>query len=146
MWNCLWKYREWLFFISKLLWLWENEYELLCNIFSSWRKRLAGHVALKGKNWNSYRYLIWKSECERTLGKPRRRRDEDIKVDLQEIGFDSVKWLCLAQHRLYVRFLRTHQPPNLINTGNCLTSSDTVSCLRRTVLYNVSYTIRPFTQ
>jgi hypothetical protein len=43
---------------------------------------------LKGRN--VYRVLVGKSEGKRPLGRPRRRWEDEIKMDLREIGWGSV--------------------------------------------------------
>jgi len=50
------------------------------------RKRLAGHVARMGERRGVYRVLVVKPEGKRPLGRPRRRWEDSIKVDLQEVG------------------------------------------------------------
>jgi hypothetical protein len=61
-----------------------------------WRRiRWAGHVARMGKRRGVYRVLVGKSEATRPLGKPRRRWEDNIKMDLQEGG--SYGWIELAQ-------------------------------------------------
>jgi len=42
---------------------------------------------------------VGKPEGKRPLGRPRRRWEEDIKMDLQEFGFWGVDWISLAQDR-----------------------------------------------
>jgi len=46
------------------------------------RLRWTGHVARMGEGRSVYRVLIGKPECKRPLGKPRRRREDNIKMDL----------------------------------------------------------------
>jgi hypothetical protein len=50
------------------------------------RMRWAGHVARMGKERNVYRVLMGKSEGKRPLGRPRRRWEDGIRIDLREIG------------------------------------------------------------
>ena len=47
--------------------------------------RWAGHVALMGERRGLYRILVGKPEGKRPLGRPRRRWDDNIKMDLQEV-------------------------------------------------------------
>jgi hypothetical protein len=47
------------------------------------------------QNRNAYNILVGKPEGKRTLGRPGRRW-EDIRMDLREIGWDYVEWMCLA--------------------------------------------------
>jgi hypothetical protein len=46
-----------------------------------------------------YRVLIGKPEGKRPLGRPRRRWEEEIRLDLKEIDSGSVDWIQLAQGR-----------------------------------------------
>jgi hypothetical protein len=50
-----------------------------------------------GEKRNTYRLLAGKSEGKRPLGRPRRRRVDNIKVDLREIGWSGVVWIDLAE-------------------------------------------------
>jgi hypothetical protein len=63
------------------------------------RTRWVGHVARMGEEWNVYRVLIGKPERKRPLGRPRRRWEDRIRMDLREIGWVSVDWIQLAQDR-----------------------------------------------
>jgi hypothetical protein len=47
-----------------------------------------------------YRILVAKAEGKRPLGRPRRRWEDNIKVDLREIGIDWVNWVRQAQDRV----------------------------------------------
>jgi len=46
-----------------------------------------------------YRVLVGKPEGRRPLGRPRRRWAENIRMDLQELGFGYMDWIGLAQDR-----------------------------------------------
>jgi hypothetical protein len=59
----------------------------------------AGHVALMGEKRNTYRLLVGKPEGKRSLGRPRRRWVDNIKMDIIEIGWLDVDWIDLAQDR-----------------------------------------------
>jgi len=48
--------------------------------------RWAGHVARMGDRRGVYRVLVRKPEGKRTLGRPRRSWDDNIKIDIQEVG------------------------------------------------------------
>jgi hypothetical protein len=50
------------------------------------RMRWAGHVARMGEGRNVYMVLVGKPEGKRPLGRPRRRWEDGIKMDLREIG------------------------------------------------------------
>jgi hypothetical protein len=43
--------------------------------------------------------LWWKPEGRQPLGRPRRKWEDNIKIDLREIGFGDVDWIHLAQDR-----------------------------------------------
>jgi hypothetical protein len=60
--------------------------------------RWAGHVALLGEERGVYRVLVGKTEGKRPLGRPRRRWDNNIRMDLQEVGCGDVDWIVLAQN------------------------------------------------
>jgi hypothetical protein len=51
------------------------------------------------KKKNAYRILVGKPEGRRPLRRPRRRRVNNIKTDLREIGWDGMDWIDLAQDR-----------------------------------------------
>jgi len=61
--------------------------------------RRAGHVASTGEKIGVYRVLVGKPEGKRPLGRPRRRWDDNIKMDLQEVGCGDMDWIELAQNR-----------------------------------------------
>jgi len=46
-----------------------------------------------------YRVLVRKPEGKRPLGRPRRRWEDNIKMDLQEVGCGGMDWIELAQDR-----------------------------------------------
>jgi hypothetical protein len=58
-----------------------------------------------GKKRNSDRMLVGKPEGKRPLGRPRRRCVDNIKMDLREIGLDSMDWINLFQDRNQLRAL-----------------------------------------
>jgi len=49
--------------------------------------RLVGHVARVGERRGAYRDLVGKHEERGSLGRPRRRWEDNIKMDLQEVGW-----------------------------------------------------------
>jgi hypothetical protein len=61
--------------------------------------RWAGHVARMGEKRNVYRLLVGKPERKRSLGRPRRRWIDNIKIDLLERGVNVVDLIGLAQDR-----------------------------------------------
>ncbi|KAJ4452284.1 hypothetical protein ANN_03803 [Periplaneta americana] len=59
----------------------------------------ARHVARMGESRNAYRVLVGRPEGKRPLGRPRRRWEDNIKMDLREVGYDDRDWIDLAQDR-----------------------------------------------
>jgi len=68
-------------------------------VIKSRRMRWVGHVALMGKRRDVYRVFVGKPEGKRPLGRPRRRWENNIKIDLQEVACGGVDWIELAQDR-----------------------------------------------
>jgi len=52
-----------------------------------------------GERRGVYRVLVGKPEGKRPLGRPRRRGEDNIKMDLQKVGCESMDWIDLAQDR-----------------------------------------------
>ena len=71
----------------------------IVRVIKSRRMRWAGHVARIGEERGVYRVLLGKPEGRRPLGRPRRRRVDNIRMDLQEVGCGCVDWIGLAQDR-----------------------------------------------
>jgi len=63
------------------------------------RMRWAGHVARMGEDRGVQRVLVGKSEEKRPLGRPRRRWEDNIKMDFQEVGGGRGDWMELVQDR-----------------------------------------------
>jgi hypothetical protein len=63
------------------------------------RMRWAGHVARREEERNVYRVLVGKPEEKRPLGRPRRKWENAIKMDLREIGYKDVKLIHMAEDR-----------------------------------------------
>jgi hypothetical protein len=53
----------------------------------------------RGEKRNAYRVLVGKPVGKRSLGRPRHRWTDTVKVDLREIEWDCVDWVNLAQDR-----------------------------------------------
>ena len=68
-------------------------------VVKSRRMRLAGHVARMGEDRGVQRVLVAKPEGKRPLGRPRCRWEDNIKMDLQEVGGGHGDWIKLAQDR-----------------------------------------------
>jgi hypothetical protein len=63
------------------------------------RMRWAGHVTRMGEKRNAYRILVGKPEGRRSLGRPRRRWEDNIRMKLREIEWGGMDWINLAQDR-----------------------------------------------
>jgi hypothetical protein len=59
-----------------------------------------GHVARTAEGRGIYRVLVGMPEGRRPLGRLRRRWEDNIKLDLREIGIDGANWIRLAQDRV----------------------------------------------
>ena len=71
----------------------------IVQVIKSKRMRWAGHVARMGDRRGVYRVLVGKPDGKRPLGRPRRKWDDNIKIDLQEVGCGGMDWMELAQDR-----------------------------------------------
>jgi hypothetical protein len=63
------------------------------------RMRWAGHVAHLEEGRGLYRVLVGKPEGKRSLGRLRRSWEDNIKMDLQEVGCGGMDWIELARDR-----------------------------------------------
>jgi hypothetical protein len=52
-----------------------------------------------GERRGAYRALVWKPEGRRPLGRPRRKWEDNIKMDLREVVWGGIDWIDLAQDR-----------------------------------------------
>jgi hypothetical protein len=82
----------------------EELHDLYCSpnivpVIKSRRMRWAGHVARMGEGRGVYRVLVGKPEGKRPLGRPRRRWEDNIMMDLQEIGCGGMDCIEPAQGR-----------------------------------------------
>ena len=71
----------------------------IVRVIKSRRMRWAGHVARMGDEKSVYRILVEKPGGKRSLGIPRRRWVNSIRMDLQEVGCGYMDWIGLAQDR-----------------------------------------------
>ena len=71
-------------------------------MIKSRRLRWAGHVARMEEGRSAFKILTGKPKGKRHLGKPRRRWEDNIRMDLKEIG---ISWVDSAQDRDYWRVL-----------------------------------------
>ena len=72
---------------------------VIVRVVKSRRMRWAGHVARMGEDRDVHRVLVGKPEGKRPLGRQRRRWEDNIKMDLQEVGGSRGDWMELAQDR-----------------------------------------------
>ena len=82
----------------------------------------------QGERRGAYRVLVEKPEGKRPLGRPRHRWEDNIKMDLQEVGLEGTDWINLAQDRdrgrALVNVVMNLQVP--LYEGNFLTSRELV--------------------
>jgi len=79
---------------------WENNIKMdNQEVGKSGKMRWAGHVARMGERRGVYRILVGKPEGKRPLWRPRHRWEDNIKMDIQEVGCQSMDWIELAQNR-----------------------------------------------
>jgi len=71
----------------------------IARVIKSRRIRWAGHVARMGERRSVYRVLVGKPEEKRPLWRPRRRWEDNIKMDLQEVECKSTELIELVQDR-----------------------------------------------
>jgi hypothetical protein len=60
---------------------------------------MGGECSTYGEGKGVYRVLVGKPEGKRPLGRPRRRWEDNVMVDLQEVGCECEDWIGLAQDR-----------------------------------------------
>jgi hypothetical protein len=81
----------------------------LHSLYSSWnivrviksrRMRWAGHVTCMGEGKCVYKVLVGRPKGKRPLGRLRHKWEDNIKMDLREIGIDGANWIHLAQDRV----------------------------------------------
>ena len=71
----------------------------IVRVIKSRRMRWAGHVAHMEEGRGVHKVLVGKPEGKRPLGRPRRRWEDNIKMDLQEVGRGCGDWMELAKDR-----------------------------------------------
>jgi hypothetical protein len=69
-------------------------------VIKSRRMRWDGHVEHMDEGRGAYRVLVRRPEGKRPLGRPRRRREDNIKMDLREKEIKGGNWIRLAQDRV----------------------------------------------
>jgi len=71
----------------------------IVRVVKSRRMRWEGHVACMGVGRGVHRVLVGKPEGKRPMVRPRRRWEDNIKLDLQEVAWACGNWMELAQDR-----------------------------------------------
>ena len=71
----------------------------IVRVIKSSRMRWAGRVTRMGESRGVHRVLVGEPEGKKPLGRPRRRSENNIEMDLQEVGCGSMDWIELAEDR-----------------------------------------------
>jgi len=112
----------------------------ILRVVKSRRMRWAGHMARMGEGRGVHRVVVGKPEGKRPMGRPRRRWEDNIKMDFQEVGGGCGYWIELAQDRDRWRALVS----TVVNLGVpkmrgiSWLAAEPVSFSRRTLLHGVS--------
>jgi hypothetical protein len=61
---------------------------------------MGGVLTLTGESRGAYRVLMGKPKEKRQLGRPKHRWEDNIKMDLQEVGCGGMDWIDVAQDRV----------------------------------------------
>ena len=77
----------------------------IVRVIKSRRLRWAGHVAIMEEGRSVFKILTGKPTGKRPVGRPRRRWEDNIRMDLEEIGINVGNWIDSAQDRDYWRAL-----------------------------------------
>ena len=72
-------------------------------VIKSRRLRWAGHLAKMEEGRSAFKILTDTPTGKRSLGRPRRRWEDNIRMDLKEIGINTRNWVDSAQYRYYWR-------------------------------------------
>ena len=67
-------------------------------VIKSRRMRWAGHIEHMGEGRGVYRVLVGKPEVKKPVGRPRHRWEDNIKMDVQEVGCGTMDWIDLSQY------------------------------------------------
>ena len=109
----------------------------IVRVIKSRRMRWAGHVARMVQGRGVHRVLVRKPEGKRPLGRPRRRWEDNIKMDLQEVGGGCGDWMEMAQDkdrwRALVSTVMNLRVPKMRGLA-----AEPVSFSRRTLLHGAS--------
>ena len=77
----------------------------IVRVIKSRRLRWAGHVARMEEGWSAFKILTGTPAGKCPLRRPRRIWDDNIRMDLEEIGINAGNWVDSAQDRDYWRAL-----------------------------------------
>ena len=77
----------------------------IVRVIKSRRLRWAGDVARMEEHRSAFKILTGTSAGKRPLGRPRRRWEDNIRMDIKEIGIYTMNWVDLAKDRDYWRAL-----------------------------------------
>jgi hypothetical protein len=75
----------------------------IVRVIKSKRMRWTGHVTRMEEGRSVYRVSVGRPEGKRPLERPRRRWEDNIKLDLRKIVIDVANWIQLAQDRIQWR-------------------------------------------
>jgi hypothetical protein len=75
----------------------------IVRVIKSRRMRWAGYVARMGEGKCAYKVSVGRPEGKSPLGRPSRRWENNIKMDLREIGIDGANWIQVVQDRVQWR-------------------------------------------
>jgi hypothetical protein len=97
----------------------------IVRVIKSGKLRWVGHMACMVEGRGVYRVLVGRPESQRPLQRPRCRWEDNIKMELGEIGIDGMNWIWLAQDRVQcVGFCKHSDEPSgsIKKAGYFLTS------------------------
>ena len=104
------------------------------------KNEMGGACDAYGGGERVHRVLVGKPEGKRPLGRPRRRCEDNIKMDLQEVGGGCGDWMDLAQDRdrwrAFVSTVMNRRVPKV--RGISLLAAEPINLSRRTLLHGVS--------
>jgi len=83
---------------------------------------MGGHIACLGERRGVYRVLVGKPEGKRPHGRPRLRWEDNIEMNHQEVGWEGMDWIDLAQNRGQVQTFCecSNEPSGSIKCGEFL--------------------------